>query len=161
VREAVDLGRVLRDVRRRVLTISPPRVQTDVRPPTEPCLVWANPYDLEHSFFGIVQNAVKAIVSTGDLSGTVEIGVESDGDRTTVRITDSGPGIPAHLRPVLWSPERRIEAQMSGIGLVYARDTMTFLGGSLDLEETTAAGARFVVRLPLHRPLHHALDGGV
>jgi signal transduction histidine kinase len=161
LREAVDLGRVLRDVRRRVLTISPPRVQTDVRLPAEPCLVWANPYDLEHSFFGIVQNAVKAIVSTGDLSGTVEIGMESDGDRATVRITDSGPGIPAHLRPVLWSPERRIEAKMSGIGLVYARDTMTFLGGSLNLDESTAAGAKFVVLLPLHRPAHHSLNGGI
>ncbi|AGL19258.1 ATP-binding protein [Actinoplanes sp. N902-109] len=152
---AVDLGGVLREVRRRVLTISPPRVQTDVRLPVEPCRVWANPYDLEHSFFGIVQNAVKAIVRTGELSGQVEIHMDTDGDRATVYITDSGPGIPAELRPVLWSPERRAEAKISGIGLVYARDTMTFLGGSLDLEDTTK-GAKVVVRLPLHRPVHHA-----
>ena len=156
-RSAVDIGEILRKVRRRVLSISPPKIQTEVWVPATPCLVWANPYDLEHSFFGIAQNAIRAIVSTGRLSGSVEINAVAD-DLVTIWIKDSGPGVPVHQRDLLWSPERRAEAGMKGIGLVYARDTMTHLGGTLDLDVSSAGGATFVVRLPLHRPVHHFLN---
>lgn len=157
----VNLDEIWRKVRQRAVTSSPPTLLTDIHPTPEPCLVRANPIELEHAFNSIVQNAIQAIKASGSDGGRVEVVSVATANRVTIWIHDSGPGIPPSIREVLWSPERRRVAGVTGLGLIYARDAMTYLGGTLDLAEKPSphGGSTFVVRLPLCRPVQHLLDG--
>src|SRR5580700_10276010 len=65
-----------------------------------------------------------------------------------IAVEDTGPGIPAGIRDRLFEPF--VTAGKShglGLGLALSRETVLDQGG--DMWTEPAAGARFVVRLPL------------
>jgi signal transduction histidine kinase len=80
----------------------------------------------------------------------VRIEVESVGTMVQVSVIDGGPGVSEDLVNVLF--ERGVHREGStgqGIGLAMARDLAGSLGGTLDLDTTTAGkGARFDLTLP-------------
>jgi len=80
----------------------------------------------------------------------VRIEVEPVGTMVQVSVIDGGPGVSEDLVNVLF--ERGVHREGStgqGIGLAMARDLAGSLGGTLDLDTTTAGkGARFDLTLP-------------
>jgi signal transduction histidine kinase len=78
----------------------------------------------------------------------VRIEVEPKGSMVKVSVIDGGPGVSDDLVHVLF--ERGVHREGStgqGIGLAMARDLATGLGGSLVLDRTEQAGARFDLTL--------------
>jgi two-component system NtrC family sensor kinase len=79
---------------------------------------------------------------------------ESSAETITVRISDSGPGVPDDAHDEQFdslglskSPDCR-----SGIGLIFAREVIGRHGGTMEVKSRPGAGATFVVRLPVrHR----------
>ena len=69
-------------------------------------------------------------------------------------VTDDGPGIPPGERERVFERFTRIDearsrdAGGSGLGLAIVRDVAERHGGTVTIDETYSAGARFVVRLP-------------
>jgi signal transduction histidine kinase len=84
--------------------------------------------------------------------GTVTVEVRRDGDAALVRVSDTGPGVPAELGERAFDAfvTTREDAGALGLGLTVARLIARRHGGELVLEPS-GAGASLVARLPLAR----------
>jgi len=99
---------------------------------------------MERVFLNLIANAVEAMPHGGKvcISGRVA------DNCMLIAVEDTGPGIPAGIRDRLFEPF--VTAGKShglGLGLALSRETVLDHGG--DMWTEPAAGARFVVRLPL------------
>ena len=101
---------------------------------------------LERLFFNVITNALEAMPS----GGQIHIRAKTAGDYVLVEIEDTGPGIPLGIRGRLFEPFVSAGKRDGlGLGLALARQTVLDHGG--DMWTEPAAGARFVIRLPLNR----------
>jgi signal transduction histidine kinase len=98
----------------------------------------------ERVFFSLIANAFEAMPSGGKIS----IGARKTGNCVLVEVEDTGPGIPCCIRDRLFEPFVTAHKQGGlGLGLALARQTVLIHGG--DMWAEPAAGARFVIRLPI------------
>jgi len=101
---------------------------------------------VECVFFNLITNALEAMPS----GGQIHILAKTAGDYVLVEIEDTGPGIPPGIRERLFEPFVTAGKRDGlGLGLALARQTVLDHGG--DIWTEPAAGARFVIRLPLNR----------
>jgi len=79
--------------------------------------------------------------------GTVRVVVSAHGNRTTVIVEDSGPGIPPEERPLLFDRFHRAtdEGSGTGLGLAIADSIVRSTGGRWRVTEGTLGGAHFEV----------------
>jgi two-component system, CitB family, sensor kinase len=99
----------------------------------------------------LIDNAVD--VSVGSNPATVTVYIE-DRDGLTISVTDSGPGVPEHLREAIFA--RGVTSKPDapggrGIGLALVRLVTAQHGGTVEVSDGPAGGALFVVRLPESR----------
>ena len=66
-----------------------------------------------------------------------------------VRVSDTGPGIPADLRDRIFYPFFTTKTSGSGIGLAMARKVVESHGGWLDVESEPGRGATFILKIPV------------
>ena len=93
-----------------------------------------------------------------------EVRLEADvGELETVfRVRDTGPGIPADKRELIFEPFRQLEDPRTrreggaGIGLSVVRNLTRLLGGEVGVDSQEGRGSTFIVRLPPRRPEEHA-----
>lgn len=73
-----------------------------------------------------------------------------DGLQVRVEVDDGGPGIPASDRERIFAKFARLhdEGIGTGLGLAIARAATEAQGGSLDIEDSSLGGARFVMVVP-------------
>lgn len=119
--------------------------------------------------FNLVRNALEALrehpgprVLTIATSCVASGGFTDAAASLKVRVQDSGPGIPASVRPRVFEPFVTTKAVGHGLGLSVSRQICIEHGGELKLVETEA-GAAFEFSLPrLELPLtrEHAPDLG-
>lgn len=87
--------------------------------------------------------------------GAMNVTSGREGDRTIIRVSDKGPGIPRRLRNAIFDPFCRASDKLTegtsgtGIGLAIARDLARLHGGDVTLDPTEE-GASFTVAL--HTP---------
>ncbi len=118
-------------------------------PPDLP-LVRADAAQLERVFWNLVENAVKF----SPAQAPVRISAGTGGGRVTVRVTDSGRGIPAQLRARVFEPFFRGRGEPgagSGLGLAIARGFVEANGGQIVLQGGRDRGTSFAVSFPLVR----------
>ena len=97
----------------------------------------------------LVRNSIEALeVSSADRR-TVEIcaKVIDDGD-FIFEVADTGPGVIPELQSCLFDPFVTSKSDRLGLGLTVSRSIVETHGGSLCLESSSEAGARFVLTLP-------------
>jgi len=98
-----------------------------------------------------LSNAVKY----NRLQGSVTISCEHpDPTHLRIRVTDTGPGIPAEQLSQVFVPFERLGAERTeiegtGIGLALSRRLAEAMGGTVDVESRPGAGSTFWVELPL------------
>jgi K+-sensing histidine kinase KdpD len=116
---------------------------SDDIPPVE-----VDPGQIERALVNVIENALKF----SDPATRVELRATSDAGEVLVRVTDSGPGIPAHERERVFEPFVRGAAadgdRGSGLGLAIARGFVVLNGGRLWVAPSVAGGAELVVALP-------------
>lgn len=101
---------------------------------------------MERVFFNLIANALEAMPTGGKLS----IGARKAGNHVLIELDDTGPGIPRGIRDRLFEPFVTAGKQGGlGLGLALCRQTVLNHGGDIWIEP--AAGARFVIRLPVNR----------
>ena len=90
----------------------------------------------------------------------VELTLDQAGDDIRVRVIDSGPGVPREHRQTIFEQFHRLEDPLTmrtggvGLGLFIGRRLASAMHGSLDLEDSGAAGgSTFVLRLPAAVPV--------
>lgn len=107
----------------------------------------------------LLRNLIDNAITHSPPGGVVEVAV-TVGARLEIAVSDTGPGVAAEDRPHIFAPFYRGAHETpehpagAGLGLSIARAIAQGVGGDLYLDETHAAGARFVAVLPLSMPPH-------
>ena len=95
----------------------------------------------------MVTNAADAMRQRGRITVSARalpVGVE-------LRISDTGPGIPAAVRPKIFEPffTTKDIGKGLGLGLSICREIAVAHGGTLEIDDSYQGGACFVLTLPL------------
>ena len=145
--EGIDINDVLREsysfIEKEAL-FNNVKVQLDLIPNLP--LIKSDRAQLQQVFLNLMDNALDAVGQ----GGRVRVVSRADGAWLTVRVSDSGPGVPADLAERIFDPffTTKEPGQGTGLGLSISHSIMQRLGGSLELENHPGQGAVFVVRLP-------------
>jgi two-component system CitB family sensor kinase len=98
----------------------------------------------------LVDNALDAVAGT--LHARVEVELRTEGRTAVLRVRDTGPGIPAEQRELIftegWSTKKPPAHGKRGIGLPLVRRLAERQGGSARVDEAEGGGAEFTVVLP-------------
>ena len=84
----------------------------------------------------------------------MDVRARRDGDWVVIEVSDEGPGIAAEMRSAIFdrfvrgNGDRSRSGSGSGLGLSIVRAVTESLSGTVEVTESDAGGARFVVRLP-------------
>jgi len=95
----------------------------------------------------LIDNAVDVSVGADPANVTVAI---RDHDELTISVADSGPGVPEHLREAIFARGVTSKPDVPGgrgIGLALVRLVSAQHGGTVEVSDSAAGGAFFVVRL--------------
>ena len=116
--------------------------------------VEGNASRLEQVFLNLLINALQALPE-GDPTRdtiTVEIAPAAAGE-VRVAISDTGAGIPAHLRDRVFDPffTTKPVGEGTGLGLSVCRGILEGLGGRIELDSVEGRGTRVTVTLREHR----------
>jgi CheY-like chemotaxis protein len=118
--------------------------------------VWFDRDALEKVIANLLSNAFKFTPDNGGILVAIEI-PDAHG-MASVRVSDSGPGIPAEHLPHIFDrfyqvDETNTRAQPgTGIGLALARELAELHGGSIRVESGAGGGATFTVSIPSDKP---------
>jgi signal transduction histidine kinase len=113
-------------------------------------------------FINLLDNAIKY----SDSGARVDVEIEEDDSALTVRIRDTGMGIPKGDLNQLFERFYRVDKDRSratggsGLGLAISKQIVEMHGGSISVESEVDVGSVFEVRLPkafLSRSVSHAL----
>lgn len=100
---------------------------------------------LSQVFLTLLVNAQQALPN----GGTVTVQLERDGDWAVARVTDTGAGIDPDARSGLFEPFSTTKHGGTGLGLAASLEIARAHGGDLIALSSVAAGASFVLRLPI------------
>jgi signal transduction histidine kinase len=92
----------------------------------------------------LVGNAIKFTTD-----GFVAIVAREEGGRAVIEVQDSGPGVPAEVRPRLFQPfeqgtaDAKVARRGTGLGLAIARQLAEAHGGTMGIDERPGGGSIF------------------
>lgn len=118
-----------------------------------PAHVLMDSHELDRIATNLLTNAVRYAPS----GTTITVEVEDDGADVVLSVADEGNGVPPDERELIFEPFYRgsgpatLRHRGSGIGLAVVRQLAIRAGGSVDVGDTDAGGACFVVTLPAAR----------
>ncbi len=144
VREAVDVGRQLRDC---VALFEPEARQRDVSLAMEgdaDAVVSGDPARLPTVWNNLVANALIAV----EAGGRVAVRPRTTPEEIVVEVTDDGCGIAPDRLARVWEPFYTDRADGSGLGLSLVRAIVERHHGSVDAESQPGRGSTFRVTLP-------------
>jgi two-component system, chemotaxis family, CheB/CheR fusion protein len=151
-RERVDVGAVIQNA----VETSRPFIEAaghdlTVTLPPEPVYIDADPTRLAQVFANLLNNAAKYT----DSSGAIHLAAERHDNSVTVRVRDTGIGIPAdmlsHIFEMFTQVDRSLERTHGGlgIGLTLAKRLVEMHGGTIEARsEGAGCGSEFIVQLP-------------
>ncbi|MBV8202084.1 MAG: PAS domain-containing protein [Acidobacteria bacterium] len=106
--------------------------------------------ELEQVFINLLANALDAM--SGQPGGRLDIAVAASagGDEVTIRVKDSGPGIPPEQLATVFQPfySTKLHRGGTGLGLTISHEIVQRHGGRLLAFSTPGHGACFTVELP-------------
>lgn len=113
-------------------------------------------------FLNLLDNAIKY----SDPGARVDLSIQEDPSSLTVRVRDTGVGIPEEDLDQLFERFYRVDKDRSratggsGLGLAISKQIVEMHGGSISVESEPGVGSVFEIRLPkapLSRSVSHAL----
>jgi PAS domain S-box-containing protein len=123
--------------------------------PRVPCY----PDGLNQVLLNLIINAAQAIAEVvgrdEERKGTITVTTRRDGEWAEIRVQDTGPGIPEHIRSKIFDPffTTKEVGKGTGQGLAIAHNVVVEQHkGILALETEVGMGTTFIVRLPLTAP---------
>jgi signal transduction histidine kinase len=111
-------------------------------------LVEGNPGQIQQIFLNLMMNGVQAMVGGGTL--TLRLGVEpgQQGDVVSVRITDTGSGIPPKILPKIFDSFFTSREDGTGLGLAIVKRILRDHRGDIIVESTAPGGTTFKFWVP-------------
>jgi two-component system phosphate regulon sensor histidine kinase PhoR len=129
-------------------------LELKIEKPSSPAIIQADPFRLEQLLNNLIDNAIKYTEK-----GTITISVEINPDTVSIKVCDTGIGIPKEHIPRIF--ERFYVADKSrsrnlggtGLGLAIAKHIAQLHCGDVTVSSETYQGTTFTVTLPLkHLP---------
>lgn len=121
--------------------------------PALPDAAELDPTRLRQLLLNLLSNAVKFTPS----GGRVELRLRRlDDDHLRIEVQDTGPGVPAEKRHLLFEdfvqlePQGAGEAQGTGLGLAISARLVALMEGLIGCTEPPGGGALFWIEIPLH-----------
>ncbi|NOJ96200.1 GAF domain-containing protein, partial [Corallococcus coralloides] len=164
-----DLNEVVTRTMRLIQNDMPPTaelaVELDLRLPRAE----GDAEQLKQVLINLVQNAVQAL---GPQPGRITVRTEkperfgdlrsAGGEFVEVRVSDTGPGIPADQQPHIFVPFFTTKQKGTGLGLAICQRIVKNHGGSISVQSKVGEGTAFVIRLPAlpSEPVEGALPDG-
>ncbi|MEM1423481.1 MAG: HAMP domain-containing sensor histidine kinase [Planctomycetota bacterium] len=118
-----------------------------------------SPLSLQQILVNLLLNARKAI---GQQPGAIRISAacstwntdSQTADACVVRVSDTGPGVPAELLDTLFTPYRSgsTTASGTGLGLTICKRLVEAVGGTIEVGTGDEGGASFTVTMPMGDP---------
>lgn len=116
--------------------------------------IHADPDQINQVLSNLIVNAQQALANQPEPRRIAVALSAVSGEWIEARVSDNGPGIPAHLRRRVFEPFFTTKSAGhgpgtgTGIGLAVSHGIATAHGGTLETEEAPDGGACFVLRLP-------------
>ncbi len=100
-------------------------------------------------FLNVLINALDATPKGGGIK--IDVGTSNTAKFLTVKITDSGPGIPEHVIPSIFDPFFTTKSKQggTGLGLSVCQGILSKLNGDISAYSDQDIGTTFTVALPL------------
>jgi signal transduction histidine kinase len=136
----VDLRELLEEMLRAAV---PDTMQREFHSSHDSVVVQAQYDPLRRAFSNLFRNAVEACHG----HGRVRVTLDHAPDAITIRIADTGPGIPEEKREVIFAPYFTDKRDGTGLGLAIVRQTIEQHGGTIVVADDPG-GATFLIRLP-------------
>jgi two-component system sensor histidine kinase AtoS len=92
----------------------------------------------------LIQNAVEAMPEGGTLS--IEGGL--DKGHLSLKVTDTGTGIPEEEMQSLFTPFHTTKPKGMGLGLAYCRRAVEAHGGTITAQSQEGRGTTFTIKIP-------------
>jgi len=109
-------------------------------------MVVCPPEALRQVLLNLCLNALQAI-GTGGGAVTVRFSEPGSG-RVRISVDDTGPGVPANQREVIFRPFHTTKEKGTGLGLPVVAKIVAGCDGTVTVEDAEGGGARFTVELP-------------
>lgn len=121
------------------------RVTVERRYHRIPPAIPADASEIEQIFTNLFLNALHEMPE----NGTLGVELDHDDHEITIRVSDTGPGIPAENLPNIFDPFFTTKSSGTGMGLAVVLRIVKTYKGKIEVEKTGATGTTFRVRLPL------------
>ncbi len=124
-------------------------VKVSIDSPGELPLVQGHPGQIQQVFLNLMMNAVQAMVGGGSLQ--LRLGVEPgpQGEIVTVRIIDTGAGIPAEILPKIFESFFTSREDGTGLGLAIVKRILRDHRGDIIVESSGPDGTTFKFWIPV------------
>ena len=126
-------------------------IEVDWTPPGEKLQVMGCDDELQQVLTNLILNALDAMSETG---GRLTVTADSDASTLTLRVKDTGPGIPADKLEMIFQPfySTKLNRGGTGLGLSISYEIVRRHGGDLRVASQPGEGACFLVELPRYHP---------
>jgi PAS domain S-box-containing protein len=126
-------------------------------------LVEIDATQIERVLLNLLSNAFKFTPDGGSVTCSLEMqpadpNASATSPSVLLTVQDSGSGIPAELRKMIFERFRQTEEGAkrrfggTGLGLAIVKDLVELHQGTIQVDEAPGGGARFTIRLPQHAP---------
>ncbi len=95
----------------------------------------------------LITNSIQAMPNGGKLL----IGAYRIGDNAVIEVTDTGVGIPEHIKDKLFTPMFTTKAKGQGLGLAVVKRLVGALNGTISFESEVGKGTKFTINLPIDK----------
>lgn len=130
------------------------RIETHLSPALPPVL--ADPEAMKRALANLIDNAAEAMNSSFHRVLRVETSLSERSGMAELLVADSGPGLSPEVRERLFLPYFSTKQRGTGLGLAITAKIVQDHHGTIRAEQRGAAGACFVIELPLARMLEPA-----
>ena len=124
----------------------------------ETAFVLAAPIRVRQALVNLIDNGIKYTPTGGRVTVTAASSAGGDvAESVTLRVTDTGIGIPARDLPHVFDKFYRVKSKATsgiagtGLGLAITRTIVESAGGRIRVESVEGAGTTFIVELPVAR----------
>ena len=134
------------------------RVERIVNIPDNLPKVRSNHNQLQEALLNLILNACQAM---GEKGGKLILSAVPNGSSVTLKVQDTGPGIPANVLRKVFDPFYTTKPTGTGLGLFVTQRIIKSHGGSIELESAQGQGTCFTIHLPVWREsaATHAVSG--
>ncbi len=125
------------------------RITTAVDLSPDVPVIFADPDQILQVLWNLVNNAIQAMEGSGTLTITTRPAVPPEKAGVTVRVSDTGGGIPHDVVHNIFNPFFTTKAKGTGLGLPIVHAIVERHGGTIHLDNQEGKGVTFSIFLPL------------